>query len=164
VAAFFSTMLALDNGVFDFALASDNDRTAVTRVGAFASPGLAGSADVLIALRPLPASSAPKSVRSSGGVASSSAVEESKGALVPPMLPRPPAEPVLASEEPAKAPHHIHKPESKPVAAPAKVAQQQPQASSARPPPAPLDNTTRSALGGPKAETAVAPGILISKD
>jgi hypothetical protein len=78
------------------------------------------------------------------------------------MLPRPPVEPVLASDKPAKAPHHVHKPESKPVATPTKVAQQRPQASPAKQ--SPLDETTRSALGGPKADTAVAPGVLISKD
>jgi len=145
-------MLALDSGVFDVAPAPDTHRTATTRIAAFASPDLVGS------------SSTPKNVRSSDGVTPSRAVGEAKGAPVPPMLPRPPVEPVLASDKPAKAPHHARKPESKPVAAPTKVAQQRPQASPAEQPPAPLDNATRSALGGPKAEAAVAPGILISKD
>jgi hypothetical protein len=150
VAAFFSTMLALDSGVFDFAPTPDTHRAATTRIAAFASPDLAGSSSTL------------KSVRPSDGSALSPAVGVAKGAPVPPMLPRPPVEPVLASGKPAKAPHHVHKPESKPVATPTKVAQQRPQASPAEQ--SPLDETTRSALGGPKAETAVAPGVLISKD
>jgi hypothetical protein len=159
VAAFFLTLLALDNGVFDFVPTPD-DQPAITRVGAFAAPALSASAEVLVALRPIPAPSAPKSARPSGGVAPSRVVEEAKGALVPPMLPRQPMEPVLASDEPPEPRHHSRKPESKPAAAPAKVAQQQQRATPAQQLPAPLDNTTRSALGGP----TVAPGITISKD
>ncbi|MGD9806544.1 MAG: hypothetical protein AB7E81_10965 [Hyphomicrobiaceae bacterium] len=149
VAAFFAVSTALDNDFLDLNLASIfNGRAGETRMEAFAMPGLASSANLATALRPLPAladagpstgrkvrasilsTQQPETVRSTGD----------RGVLVAPLMRQAPAEPILASDETTKPVPKAPKT--------AIIAGKSPPSPSR--PSEPLEAATRSALGGPK--------------
>lgn len=152
--AFFSTVWALDHGVFDFIRGAGRS-VEMTRVGAFASPGLSASVDFLISLQPSPATAAPDAAQSHRN-APNAIFEQAPGVTlrpsgvhVPPMLRRTPADPVLPSDEPKKI---APLPAPRPASEPAAIAQQQPKGAPGRQTRPALEPATRSALGGPKAD------------
>ena len=161
VASFFATMIALDRGLLDAALSGGPDRApGLTRVGAFAMPELAASTDLLIALRPHPAlADGERSPAASPSppetTPSSMSVRSAQG---PPMLRRAPVDPVLASDAPVNAAPPAARP---PAPTPTAVAQRAPPPAPARRPS--FDTSTRSALGGPKPNSAQPTAVASKK-